>query len=74
MVNREGEALSLLALAVARRFLLVSKMDSLRLYGSVAEDGTPNGPPWFEFELSQCRPWQLSTVFLNASSKLEKKR
>jgi hypothetical protein len=49
MVNQEGEASSLLALTVARRFLLVSKMDSLRLYGSVAEDGTPNGPPWFEF-------------------------
>jgi hypothetical protein len=33
------------ALVVARGFLAVSKTDSLRLYGSVGEDDTSNGPP-----------------------------
>jgi hypothetical protein len=45
MENQEGEASPSPALAVSRRFLSVRKMDSLRLYSSVGEDGAPNGPP-----------------------------
>jgi hypothetical protein len=45
MVNREGEASPLIAQNVTYRLLSVSKTDSLRLYSSVGEDGTPNRPP-----------------------------
>jgi hypothetical protein len=41
------------ALTVARHFLSVSKVDSLRLYGSVGEDDAQNGLPHLELKPSQ---------------------
>jgi hypothetical protein len=42
MLNQEEEVPLSPALDITHRFLIVSKMNSLRLYGSLGEDGTPN--------------------------------
>jgi hypothetical protein len=50
-VGEKGQPLP--ALTIARHFLVVSKTDSLCLYGPVGENGAPNGPPKLEFEPPQ---------------------
>jgi hypothetical protein len=56
---------------MARHFLVVSKVDSLCLYGSVGEDGALNGPPQLEFEPSQGSAMAATGSVSSASSREE---